>query len=951
MTDELFELMLKEEGYTYEEFAYSLQEDIEPVENPEWYNKFLLIIENYDYNNINYDAGINVLTLPFSKYSLDHIKDEKRELTNFRVDEEIFNKLILQQSEELFNLIGKTMALKLAEYKSVSDAQKTNGIFEKFLKELFYSKDSFLQFFEEYPVVARMLTIRTQFFIENICDFFYNVNKDIDELKNMFNLSEILITDLELSVGDSHEHGKSVIIFEANHSQKIVYKPKNLSIEEKLSKLLEWFSSEDLLDLHLPKGLYKDDYTYNEFVDKKPCTSIEEVQNFYTRFGYLIALCYLLGIDDLHLENVVASGEYPVIIDIETAFHLSPKIIPDNIFNNILQELEHDSIKGSCLLPRKIPVGMNGAVELSALLGRGGETGSTVSTPININSDDFRYSEKNVYFSAGNNIPIFNGEEVDSKDFRFKIVEGFEDFFDFVLKYKMELIEKINQFKDTKVRILLKGTEKYAAMLRYSSHPNYGKCMKYRERLFLNIWAYPYLDKRVVVSEVRDLLFGDIPIFYNKVGSKSLIDSQGSIYHNYFLESGLDKYKKLISVLTNREVDKQKNILLIELGLYDEYLISKKGTKCRKLQKSSINFIREAKQIANYFIDNTKKYKDMISMINLDCDGENHWGLKPMNESFYSGLSGVALFFLELYNITKESIYYDYYKGYISSAILQTRNTTFQSPFFGWLSPLYPLLLEYRYNSTIVDEDYFRFTINKLNALTMKDLSNIDSIDYISGISGVIVLLQQINLVYPYKISSKTLDLFYLALKERLARDEEIESEAGLAHGFDGVTVAISLKRELLDLNQKYLNIGYKNLPKLSNQYKWCLGLSGIIQAKLLIHRIAPSLLNVNNLYVLFEKFEQSILHVPIDDDSLCHGKVGVIITLCLIYEFTGEEKWNDIMMHQLHDLKLNSLFGFYSLPRIGDTYSLGLFDGMAGIGWMYLYLSKKCSNILMLGF
>ncbi|HFR3947561.1 TPA: hypothetical protein ACHVIR_002023, partial [Streptococcus suis] len=28
MTDELFELMLKEEGYTYEEFAYSLQEDI-----------------------------------------------------------------------------------------------------------------------------------------------------------------------------------------------------------------------------------------------------------------------------------------------------------------------------------------------------------------------------------------------------------------------------------------------------------------------------------------------------------------------------------------------------------------------------------------------------------------------------------------------------------------------------------------------------------------------------------------------------------------------------------------------------------------------------------------------------------------------------------------------------------------------------------------------------------
>ena len=49
-------------------------------------------------------------------------------------------------------------------------------------------------------------------------------------------------------------------------------------------------------------------------------------------------------------------------------------------------------------------------------------------------------------------------------------------------------------------------------MLRYANHPNYNKEMKYRERLFMNMWAYPYNDKRPIISEVNDLLFNDIPI-------------------------------------------------------------------------------------------------------------------------------------------------------------------------------------------------------------------------------------------------------------------------------------------------------------------------------------------------------------------------------------------------------------------------------------------------------
>ncbi len=64
----------------------------------------------------------------------------------------------------------------------------------------------------------------------------------------------------------------------------------------------------------------------SEFIDKKLVYKhknlkiSKEEENVYTRYEYLIALCYLLNLNDLHLENIIAYGEHPVISDIETAF-------------------------------------------------------------------------------------------------------------------------------------------------------------------------------------------------------------------------------------------------------------------------------------------------------------------------------------------------------------------------------------------------------------------------------------------------------------------------------------------------------------------------------------------------------------------------------------------------------------------------------------------------------
>ena len=47
------------------------------------------------------------------------------------------------------------------------------------------------------------------------------------------------------------------------------------------------------------------------------------MRRFYHRQGALLALLYVLDGTDMHYENLIAVGEQPVLVDVETLFHPS----------------------------------------------------------------------------------------------------------------------------------------------------------------------------------------------------------------------------------------------------------------------------------------------------------------------------------------------------------------------------------------------------------------------------------------------------------------------------------------------------------------------------------------------------------------------------------------------------------------------------------------------------
>ncbi len=62
-------------------------------------------------------------------------------------------------------------------------------------------------------------------------------------------------------------------------------------------------------------------YGWTEFVEAQACDTPEQVQRFYERQGGYLALLYFLEATDFHLENLIAAGEHPVLVDLEALFH------------------------------------------------------------------------------------------------------------------------------------------------------------------------------------------------------------------------------------------------------------------------------------------------------------------------------------------------------------------------------------------------------------------------------------------------------------------------------------------------------------------------------------------------------------------------------------------------------------------------------------------------------
>lgn len=543
------------------------------------------------------------------------------------------------------------------------------------LKSDEYRKEVYLN----YPELCRILDIKTKQSLEYIEKIINDTSRELKSIEEKINNSSSLgkIKTILLGEGDTHNNGKTVakIIFENN--KIIMYKPHSLKIDEKYSELIKWinniFKDKDK-ELYACKVHTIEDAGWSEYVQYKGCDKTEDIKSFYYKIGKLLCILHSLNGNDMHNENIIAYGNNPVLIDLETLIH--PDIEDNNTAESAMEiayKYFKDSVINTHLLPsRVVNFNNNKFIEIGGLGGLESQTAPFKSkVMLGYGTDEVKITRRYLPVKPKNNNPECNGKKVDPKDYEEYIIEGFKSLYQWILENKSFYLNKLKDiFSDFKIRILYRATNVYAQLLFSSFHPdlltNYNDRYIYLHRLAVNHSSPMHTDS-VLKTEISNMMRGDIPYFSEN------IDDLGNTKSRF--KKGLDKVEEKVINMSEESMYRQiKSIYASFMNEEDRYI------------KTPVNFIRngELNNVKEHFVNQAKKIADY--MLERSIVGEKEsvksriWmesKLSPYGFSTYecmtgdicSGLSGVLFLYYYLNKITKEEKYKEAAEEILASII------------------------------------------------------------------------------------------------------------------------------------------------------------------------------------------------------------------------------------------------------------------------------------------
>lgn len=119
-----------------------------------------------------------------------------------------------------------------------------------------------------------------------------------------------------IKLGDDHNGNATGMV--KNGNEEYIFKPRDAATEKAWQTFLDRLGKMGFE--YLPgfvSVLDEKDGTHTEKVVRHTSTDKDGIKRYYKRFGSLVFLTYILASTDLHAENIIANGEYPVIVDME----------------------------------------------------------------------------------------------------------------------------------------------------------------------------------------------------------------------------------------------------------------------------------------------------------------------------------------------------------------------------------------------------------------------------------------------------------------------------------------------------------------------------------------------------------------------------------------------------------------------------------------------------------
>ncbi len=428
-----------------------------------------------------------------------------------------------------------------------------------------------------YPVLGRQLAVAAQCWVSASLRFARHLVADWEAIAAVFADGGPLgpVSQIVTGLGDRHRGGATVAKVTWAGGLSLMYKPRPALVDSHFQQLLGWVNDHGATrQLRVVKCLGRADHGWMEFVTAQPCADEPARRRFYYRQGELLALLYLLNASDMHAENLIAAGEQPVLVDLESLVQPDLRTAapaPASAAQQAAQAAIRGSVLMTGLLPRPDWAGeAGGYVDASGLGSLAGQRAPlAVPTLVDPGKDTARIKLDRPVLSGSANQPASPDATLRLLDYTGEIVAGFTEVYQLCAASKEELLAgPLGAFDGDEIRVVARHTLWYDTVLQTAFHPDVLRDGLDRERHFDALWRdVPRRPELAALTshERSDLWRNDIPVFTARTDKAVLYNSDHRVVPGFRLSPGMTELRRCLRELGQPDLARQQ--WLIEAAL------------------------------------------------------------------------------------------------------------------------------------------------------------------------------------------------------------------------------------------------------------------------------------------------------------------------------------------------------------------------------------------------
>lgn len=843
-------------------------------------------------------------------------------------------------------------------------------------------KERFCTLLYEYPVLLRIISLLIRQWLDTTKEFLDRIEIDGDRISSKLACINFdnRISSIRGFLSDRHANGRSVLLITLQDQNKFLYKPKYVTLENNFYNLVNELNSHGgPIELRAMKTLDMGAYGWTEFIENKSCKGTEDFKKFYFRAGCLLALFHILQGKDIHDENIIAYGDFPVPIDLEVLFQTP------NESNQLssLTAFEAWQISANKISNLAISVGMLpnlGYDEKQRVYDVGGLNGNrTISTELgwdDVNTSKMSYRIVENVKNIHTNIPNFEHRIYGGLEDNFEeLIDGFHKYSLFLSTKTQKVVLKFldEDFKGNPTRKLRRPTAFYYLLTKRLKHyKNFRSGFEwsvqgeflYRQR---NSNLPTDEEYKVIAIEKDELLNLSIPLFHESSEFEVSVNASNI---NSARQKSIEKFKQL----DENEIRHQIEMIRWSLGSIRKKKVNITYNKSKCVLDSNLIADEENtkdaidKRINNIFekiSTSSIKASNSAAWIGLDWfDNSEIYRLNTIGNGLYSGNIGIALFLSGYYKYRKDNLAL----ALCNKALAITKHHISGKATEQWINSIgigagngvagivYGLAtLDQILNSG----SYLELSQELSLKIPNKLIDNDEHLDIISGASGLIV-----SLVKLYQLTNnQTLLNTAVHCGEMIDRkiNQRIKSSGtllnGFSHGLSGISYALlklfkvtnlkkfeDLSQKLIEIENISYSLEYKNWPDNRtnppdyNESRWCHGACGIGLSRAGFLKINISERNRQTEKDLVRSITASNIYWPKNNITLCCGSIGNLELL------KSAEKLNNLNIRtpssQTYLSEVLDNYDEISLKTWGENgepLNPGFFQGISGVGYSLL--------------